>query len=637
MFSKEVCIDNGDYGVVTYSNDGEAVFTPIGRLPKLEEIFVGLENECLSLKLSETKFQQRRVAVLDGKSLYNGRGLDELTAKGFDVKTGAGGIFLDALRLLVDEQEKAGVMPTITFDRLGWYPRVVTNEDGAEEYELLFRANELIGTTEKSRYDGEYNVGPTGDYAKWREMIIQDVLPHIGLQVVLVAALSSVVVGLLGLHRNLLRPIYHLHSQSGTGKTTAVSMAQSCLGSGACSPVPGRNAAGQIVYKQPLVSSWGATSNAITGSQRGNFGAVVVLNELGKCLERDLTTCCYDLSEGTEKIRLTSDLKVRRNEGFCCVFLSTGEVSLYSRCRNTEGLALRILEIDTPLTASADHANRIAEVCQENYGFATPKLADYIIKQGGFKPLNQRFNILCKDLRKHFPQTPSVERFIDTFVAPCLLTIELAKEALGISFDAGRVLQYFVDYENVHGKERATSELSYDELLQEFAMNKHHFIRRDNSKPAKKSLKKKAPAVTYSGTLWGRVTEKRVVHKDGRTIIREYEVFPKIVKQILKQNQHDSVKSCEDAWISMGVLSYDDDDHRTRKRQMFSDSDHKDRMYVFYEFEESDGSNDLDTPSIPEGEQGSSRKGSQIDLLLQDDDDDFDDFSFLEEDESDVA
>ena len=133
MLNKEVCIDNGDYGVVTYSNDGEAVFEPIGRLPKLEEIFVGLENECLSLKLSETKFQQRRVAVLDGRSLYNGRGLDELTAKGFDVKTGAGGIFLEALRLLVDEQEKAGVMPTITFDRLGWYPRVVTNEDGAEE------------------------------------------------------------------------------------------------------------------------------------------------------------------------------------------------------------------------------------------------------------------------------------------------------------------------------------------------------------------------------------------------------------------------------------------------------------------------------------------------------------------------
>ena len=316
----------------------------------------------------------------------------------------------------------------------------------------------------------------------------------------------------------------------------------------------------------------------------------------------------------------------------------SGEHSLLGRCRRkAAGLALRVLETDIPLTVDADHANRITDVCSNHYGFAAPMLAQHILDKGGFEPLNARYECLRKDLRKHFPKTVQVERFIETFVAPCMLTAELASEALDIPFDTERVLQFFVNYEAAHGENRATEKKSYDDLLQEFAINKHRLIFRNSTKPARKSLVKKAPPTTHSGQLWGRVTEKKVTHKDGRTIIREYEIFTPIVEQLLKKHGYDSVKSCENAWISMGVLSYDDEDHHTRKRQMSSDSDHKDRVYVFYEFDESANTATPAAPSIPEGVQGSSRKGSQIDLLLQDDNDDFDDFSFLEEDESNVA
>lgn len=655
----QVYIEDGWYGYLTPTNDGEADFDPIGRVPNLEEITIDLKSKRSTLKLSDVKHGQKTFALLDRGSLYSGRGLDELAAQGFDVRQGHGAAFIEAIRLLVEEQEEAGITPTISFDGLGWYPRFKITDTG-QEIELLFQANELIGTNEKSRYEGVYDVAPIGDYEEWRKMVLDDVLPHIGLQVVLVAALSSVIIGLLGLHREILRPIYHLHLPSGLGKTTAAAMASSTLTSTKNSSVPSVNAMGQTVYKQAGVASWAATSNALIGAQRGNFGAVVILNELGTCLEKDLSSCCYLLSQGSEKVRMSSDLKVRANEGYACVFLSNGEHSLLSRCRSkAEGLALRILEMDTPLTASADHANRIANACNNNHGFAAPMLAEHIIRKGGYAPLNDRYEVLCHELREHFTTAKSTERFIETFVAPCILTVELASEALNIPFERDRILQFFVDYEAKHGEDRATSKKSYEELLQEFAINHDRFVYRDDTVPTKKTLKKKVPSIMPSGKFWGRITKKNVTMDDGRVLIREYEVYPTFVEKILKQYGHDSLKSCQDAWIEMGVYSFDDDKHRSRKRQMTEGSTRKDRVFVFLEFEEpdddsktldapstpeggqepniTDGNDTLDTPSAPEGGQEPNTAESRMAYLLQDDnDDDFDDFSYLEEDE-DVA
>ncbi len=629
-------IDAAEYGYVSQKNDGEVDLTPIGRLPQLEEITDDLVSKRKTLILSDNQNGQKVIALLDRGALYSGRGLDELAAQGFDIRQGHGAAFIEALRLLIEEREAAGIKPTITYSDLGWYPRSTTTDAG-QEVELVYRANELIGTDEKSRYDGAYDVTPTGDYSIWRQMIIEDILPHTGLMVVLIAALSSVPVGLLGLHKEILRMIWHLLQPSGRGKGCISTCAISTLGLASSSPRPRVNAIGQAVYSQSLMMQWSTTSNAALGRMLGNYGAVVVLNELGKCQEKDLTSTCYSLSEGSEKARMSSDLKVRANEGFCTVFLSNGEHSLLGRCRRkAAGLSLRVLETDVPLTVDADHANRITDVCNNHYGFAAPMMAQHILDMGGFEPLNKRYEFLCKDLRKRFPKTIQVERFIETFVAPCMLTAELASEALDIPFDSDRILQFFVEYETKHGEDRATEKKSYEELLQEFAINHDRFIYRDDTAPAKKILKKKVPNNMPSGKIWGRITKKNVTMDDGRVLIREYEVYPKFVEQIIKQYGHDSLKSCQDAWISMGVYSYDDDKHRSRKRQMTEGSTRKDRVFVFLEFDDPNGSSKpLDTPSAPEGGQGSDSVEDRIAFFLQDDDD-FDDFSYLEEDD-DVA
>lgn len=630
--------DAAEYGYISQNNDGEVELTPIGRLPQLEDITSDLVSKRQTLVLSDIQDGQKVTALLDRGALYSGRGLDELAAQGIDVRQGHGAAFIEAMRLLVEEREAAGIKPTITYSGLGWYPRLKTTDTG-QEVEVLYRANELIGTNEKSRYDGVHDVMPTGDYDTWRRMIVDDILPHTGLMVVLIAALSAVPVGLLGLHREILRMIWHLLQPSGRGKGCISTCAVSTLGLASSSPRPRVNATGQAVYSQSLMMQWSSTSNAVTGRVQGNFGAVVVLNELGKCLEKDLTSTCYELSEGSIKSRMSADLKVRANEGYCTVFLSNGEHSLLGRCRRkAAGLALRVLETDVPLTVDADHANRITDVCGRNYGFAAPKLAQHILDKGGFEPLNARYECLRKDLRKHFPKTVQVERFIETYVAPCMLTAELASEALDIPFDVDRILQFFVEYETKNGEDRATEKKSYEELLQEFAINHDRFVYRDDTVPTKKTLKKKVPSIVPSGKLWGRITKKNETLADGRVLIREYEVYPKFVEQILRQYGHDSLKSCQDAWISMGVYSYDDDRHRSRKRQMTEGSTRKDRVFVFLEFDDPNGgSNALDTPSIPEGGQEPKTTESRIAFFPQDDDDDFDDFSYLEEVDADVA
>lgn len=625
MLSKPIEIVGKEFGYYTYDKKNNAHFNPIGTLPELREVFVGLENGHISVKLSHEFFKEDKIAYLDYGALYDGSGIKELTALGFGARKGYGDAFIEAVDMLVKGQEDSGVLPTLAYERLGWFQRPETNPDtGQKELRLLFRCDQLLGTTRKARYIGSYDVKPHGDYDVWRQMVIDDVIQQPALQIILVAALSSVVIGLLALRREISRPILHTVLPSGRGKTTAALLAVSTIGSPFHAPMPYIDEDGQVVRRQSLLMSWSSTDNALISTNAGNYGAVVVLNELGKCLSKNIDSVVFCLADGSDKKRLTTTLQPRISDGYACTFISNGEASLLEKCNTKlEGLAIRVLEIDKELTRDADHANGITDVCKENYGFAAPMLAQHILDYGGYNYVNERYEALRRELRKHFDKTPSIERFIEIFAAPFMLTAELATEALQIPFDSDGLLKFLVDHERSNGAERATSNKSYQELLEEFEINLEKFIV-GKEKPTSKSLIKRHTSMPKH-QLWGRITEKSKIHTDGRVIVREYEVFPTVVDKLLKKYGHDNRKTCIAAWKAMDVLDCEDVTHAKRKRKIVSDdSGHYDRVYVFREFasDDDDMQTDLDALSPLERQQGDFRENSQLSFFMQDDDDD---------------
>lgn len=267
----------------------------------------------------------------------------------------------------VELRKGVGVEPT--YQNLGW---IQLPDSGTGRFDLCYRASQLLGP-QSAKYAGNFEVRPQGDFHSWRQMVEQDVIGHKVLELVLIASLAAVVHGLIAPYTNAGNPIVHLNYSSGKGKSTAAYLAASTAGKPFDGAVTVRNKLGTMEHKQSLYQSWGATDTALITSLAGNCGIVTVLNELGKNLSKNMTRLIFEFSEGTDKRRSNPKLESLVSESYVTVFISTGESSLLDKCKSKlEGLQVRVMEIDQPITDSAEHANRIKKVCTEHCGHAVP-------------------------------------------------------------------------------------------------------------------------------------------------------------------------------------------------------------------------------------------------------------------------
>lgn len=342
------------YGIFEKQKNGYK-FRPLGKLPVLEEVLESVEDDSMFLKLSTSVHGRRKVAYIKHGDLLDPQMYRELADLGFDVTRRLTEHFVDVIRLQEEYMEAHGPAPTAAYASLGWIQ--IPCEDpntGQIDFELCYRSSKLVGSACSARYIGSYDIEPTGDYDAWRQLMETEIIPYPALQLVLVAALSAVFVGLLSTKIPIENPIVHLNLPSGKGKSTAGYVAASTAGKPFDGTMTAVDEDGKTVEKLSLYQSWGATDNAMVATQAGNRGVVTVLNELGKSLTKNMTRLIFDLSEGSDKKRLNTDLKARISKGYSTAFISTGESSLLEKCdTKLEGLAVRVMEITSSLTKDA--------------------------------------------------------------------------------------------------------------------------------------------------------------------------------------------------------------------------------------------------------------------------------------------
>ena len=558
-----VIIKGNSYGLMAGPKDNPK-FARVGQLPKLLAICETLEDDYVYFKIGTSYQGKSKTAYIERGDLTDQKICKRLADLGFDVTKEHFDLFVDAVRLQEDWQ----TVPVIpAYSSLGWIQ--VPGEDpqtGTPTIFTFFRGAKLIGGNPDALYLGELDIGEYGDYAVWRDMVVNDVIPYPTLQLVLIAALSAVVVGALSLVMPIENPIAHLNLPSGRGKTTTGDVAASTIGR----PFEGKrniiDEDGKIVKKHSLLQSWGATENAMIATQAGNCGAVVVLNELGKNLSKNLTQLVFNLSEGSDKKRLTTTLKQRMSESYATTFISTGESSLLDKCTTKlEGLAIRVMEITTPLTESAEHSNRIKKCCFENGGFAAPMLAEYILKNGGIEALQQSYLEQVESLKERFQSTPNKERFIEKFAALFVVTAEYASKALSIDFDVYGLMQYLEDYDREHGNERNVAANSAEEVIEHCRVNASKFFVRSDSKA--KSIPEDYPSVPHS-ECWGRITNMSKKMADGRYVVQEFEIRKLVLEEMLLSLGYDNRSTCITAWKELGVLDFEDATHACRERKI---------------------------------------------------------------------
>ena len=561
-------IQGGYYGILVKQKNGFS-FSSQGKLPVLEEILECIEDDTVHLKLSTPCHGHRKVAYIKHGDLLDPQMCRELADLGFDVTKRIAEHFVDAIRLQEEALEARGTVPTAAYASLGWIQ--IPSKDpntGQLAFKLCYRSCWLLGSKRPAKYIGPYDIEPTGDYETWKQLMIDDVLPYPALQLVLVAALSAVIVGLLSMKIPMENPLVHMNLPSGRGKSTAGYVAASTAGKPFDGTMTAVDEDGKVVEKLSLYQSWGATDNAMVATQAGNRGVVTVLNELGKSLTKNMTRLIFDLSEGSDKKRLNTDLKARISKGYSTTFISTGESSLLEKCdTKLEGLAVRVMEITSSLTKDAEHANRIKDGCFANCGFAAPKLAQYIIRKGGFEYVLPIYKEWVAKLRERFSKGPSMERFVEKFAALFVTTAEIASQALKLPFDIEGLIDFMEEYDREHAAERNTSASSYDLIIQICRSQSHKFyVRHDKSLPRVRISDEVASSPTQE--CWGRITNMAKEHSDGRLIVQTFEIRKKNLEDLLKSNGYTNKSTCVAAWRSLGVLDAEDATHPCRSRKI---------------------------------------------------------------------
>ena len=125
---------------------------------------------------------------------------------------------------MVNAKEDSGVVPTQTYEALGWI-QIPTFDPQTNQVilNLCYRAHDLIGSNDPSKYIGDMDIEPGGDFEVWRDLVINDVVPYPALQMVLIASLSAVPTGVLAFIMPIENAIVHLCAASSAGKTTGAS------------------------------------------------------------------------------------------------------------------------------------------------------------------------------------------------------------------------------------------------------------------------------------------------------------------------------------------------------------------------------------------------------------------------------
>lgn len=324
------------------------------------------------------------------------------------------------------------------YHRTGWLPGE----------KLAFKGRTLIDGTPSGasvEYAGSYDLAMKGTFAAWKDMVEQEVLGNAPLELAILVGLSPIISSRWGA-RNL---IIHFMGDSGTGKTTSAILALSTIG---C-PNPAETAKSVGVDGKPLrtlMSSWKGTSNALIGKLDGLDGTLMVFDELSKIEDdRVLTSTIYALSDGADKDRMASPTELQTTNQIRTNILSLGEESLLERAKSkNSGINVRVCEISTEFTSSAEQSEQIVSACYANYGHAGTKFVRHIVENMSHDSVAELREQNLDEFESALvvggckSKTP---RRLAEFGAVLLTVADIATKALKLNFSRQKIIDFLVD------------------------------------------------------------------------------------------------------------------------------------------------------------------------------------------------
>lgn len=310
--------------------------------------------------------------------------------------------------------------------QLGW----IENENGTGTVKYLGGGDDTV-----LGYQGDLDIKSKGDLVSWKHGIKSLVLGNVELELVLVVALSTVLVGYdaLVLHKDIGSALINLSGDSSTGKSTAAMLAISCFGN----PV--------LTSKGSLMRSFSSTSNSKVKLLSNLNGVMVCFDDLSSSPISDISELIYTIGNGREKDRMIDAIDVSEGGSFTTQVLVTGEESLINKVKKTGGASIRYVEFEgLHYTKNAAHSEDIKKLVKSNYGLAATHFASYL-PEIEVEKLKVRLESHETIIRERFNTDISkVDRYIKRF-SMFTLTAELLEESFGFQLDKSGIAEIFIN------------------------------------------------------------------------------------------------------------------------------------------------------------------------------------------------
>ena len=580
MAVSRVGIENGMFGTYSVTKDGNEVFDPKGRAPKISSIIQYEESDEIIFVITYL-YNNIRKKIEIPRSHLNKREIIAYGSKGLDAFDYTANCLIQVLIQLEDEYLKNnGGLIKHYHKKMGWH-----NVQYDKSNYLVYKHYEFK-TPFTSKYKGKYDIKPKGDLQEWCNIVKSHVIGHAPMESIVAIGLSSVLVGYLKDDFDYENLFIHLVGDSSSGKTTAAALAISTCGNPKMS-------------SDSLLKSWASTANAIMTTKMGNYGLTVGMDELSMYQGQDLTDLVYRLCSGTEKDRLTKDCKMKETESFKTTIISTGEVSLLSKCCNNTGLKMRVIELKAPWTTSADNAEAIKSGVMDAYGTAAQELAIRISEK-------DKIDIIARvqHYRSLYMERSKVKELvqrISTKYALILTTAELANEVFDFGLNIDNILNFFIDNEYQNMEVRDLGLDFYEKFKSWVFSNKHHFaIKRPTAGRIAGTSKSNEIKVETYGRIDYLNSGKLI---NGKKLICQVNIRKEPLKKFGEKFNFQDIKNVLFKLRDKGLLDYEKD-HLDRKRKL--DTDVAERVYVINIVEDSEDKDDVLEQS--EGKTGNSNR-----------------------------
>lgn len=448
VIDHSVEIRNGQYGKWDYRKNEAPRFISLGAAVFLRSISINANTSERILTLAFKDAHGKEVLCQFERKNLTETGIMQLLGKGVQVTKKTAGVLITSIL-----NQEPDAPSEIRHTELGF---------GYFDEKQVFFGYTANGI--ESNYNGNLLIQPTGSFGAWKEMVQTEVLGT-NLETIVAIAAAAPVIDFLKEEIHTGNIIASLVAESSTGKTTAGCLAVS-LGS-KCS-----------FAGDSMVTTFADSKNSL---MRSIYSSYPMLIDEGSLIRYNPTSLIYELAEGKEKGRLNKELEKADARTFSTAILMTSEKSILNLCDENTGLYVRCLEFENVVwTSSAESADNIKKVCERNYGFAIPLIAEHLLTTDRDE-LIERFWDYQKKIVEHVrtreKNTPLTER-ISKSVAMILLAADVFVEATDIELDVPRISTFVVENTMISEEKMLDiGQRALEYLRQYIAVNDFKFVK----------------------------------------------------------------------------------------------------------------------------------------------------------------